>query len=137
MRVPMVALRVLVVWFAILCLAVLNAALREMVLVPWLGTVPAQILSGLLLSTGIFLTGWLLLPWLGLKGDRQRIIAGLAWLGLTLAFEFSLGRLQGLSWPEMLAAYQFRDGNLLSLILLVTAVTPWAAGRLRGATGGA
>lgn len=128
----MVVLKVLVLWCVIVVLAVLNGALRDLLLVPALGSTPAYLISGLLLCTLIFLVALVALPWLGRHTSRQRLVIGMGWLFLTLVFEFSLGLFQGKSWPEMLAAYRFHDGNLWPLVLLVTALAPWAMGRLRG-----
>ncbi|MEQ9547444.1 MAG: hypothetical protein RIK85_15685 [Marinobacter sp.] len=65
-------------------------------------------------------------------------LVGFGWLALTLAFEFSFGLAQGKSWPVMLEAYTFRDGNLWPIVLVVTACAPFIAARVRRkATGSA
>jgi hypothetical protein len=51
---------------------------------------------------------------------------------LTLAFELSFGLFQGKSWPVLLEAYTFKDGNVWPIVLLITAVAPCIVGRLRG-----
>jgi hypothetical protein len=53
--------------------------------------------------------------------------------GLTVLFEFGLGRAQGKSWTELLAAYSFQGGNLWPVVLVLTAAAPALAARLRGA----
>ncbi len=58
------AAKAVALWAGILVLAVLNGLLRERVLVPALGAVPGQVLSGLLLSALILGATWLCLPWL-------------------------------------------------------------------------
>jgi hypothetical protein len=127
-----VILKALAVWFGILVAAIANGAFREGVLIPQLGKTPGLILSGVLLSTLIVLVTWLALPWLGATAPPQLIRIGIAWLLLTLVFEFSFGRLRGKSWDDILAAYSFADGNLWPIVLLVTAAAPYIAGRLRG-----
>ncbi len=126
------AAKALAIWLAILGVAVVNGALREAVLIPHLGKTPGLVLSGLLLSVLILLVTFLALPWLGVHRVSQSVGVGLAWVVLTLTFEFSFGRLQGKSWPSMLEAYTFKDGNIWPLVLLVTAAAPYITSRLRG-----
>lgn len=127
-----VALKAFCLWLAILVLAVANGVLREAVLIPALGSAPGLILSGLLLSGLTLLVAYLGLPWLGAQG-RQFILIGLGWLVATLIFEFSVGLLRGKPIDEILAAYTFKGGNIWPLVLLVIALAPWLAGRIRGA----
>jgi hypothetical protein len=127
-----VAARALTVWMAILVLAVFNGIVRESVLVPALGSAPGLFLSGLLLSCFILVVAFLALPWLGARSTRQLLLVGIGWVSLTLVFEFSFGWLQGMNLDELLSAYTFEGGNIWPLVLLVTAVAPWLAARLRG-----
>ena len=55
------------------------------------------------------------------------------WLCLTLTFEFSFGRfVQHETWSTLFEAYTFKDGNLWPLVLVVTALAPLLAARVRG-----
>lgn len=127
-----VALKALMVWAAILVLAILNGALREAVLIPRLGTPTGLILSGLLLSALIVGVSYVALPWLGARQSAQLLSVGLGWLVLTIIFEFSFGLWQGKAWPVLLEAYTFKDGNVWPMVLLSTALAPYIAARLRG-----
>ncbi|HCU64455.1 MAG TPA: hypothetical protein DF774_01705 [Rheinheimera sp.] len=129
-----VAFRSLVVWVFILVLAILNGMFRAAVLLPWLGTPWGMLLSGALLSAIIFSAAYLTLPWLGTRQTPGLWGIGLGWLALTLIFEISIGRWQGMSWSVMLEAYTFKDGNIWPLVLLVVAVAPVMAAKLRGWT---
>lgn len=131
------ALKAVLAWIAILVLAVLNGFLREAVLVPWLGTTAALVSSGLVLSALIIVVACVALPWLDPRRPMQLVAIGLGWLALTLVFELSFGLWQGKSWPVLLGAYAFEGGNIWPLVLLVTALAPWIAARLRGRTPGA
>jgi hypothetical protein len=125
--------RAAVLWFAILALAMLNGTLREKWLVPALGSFPALILSGILLSGCIFVVALLAAPWYGPLASAQWLGVGALWLAMTLAFEFGFGRLvQHKPWAEILAAYTFKGGNLWPLVLAVVLISPWLAAKLRG-----
>lgn len=119
-------------WLAILALAVANGALRETVLIPRLGNTLGLVLSGLLLAALILVIAFLALPWLSVNRLSQVIGIGLAWLVLTLVFEFSFGRFQGKPWSTILEAYTFKDGNIWPVVLLVTGAAPYIAARFRG-----
>jgi hypothetical protein len=58
----------------------------------------------------------------------QGALIGTFWFCLTLAFEFGFGHLvQHKSWPDLLQAYTFKDGNIGPLVLLVTLLAPAVA----------
>jgi hypothetical protein len=121
-----------VIWAAILVLAMLNGTLREFVLVPLFGKTAGLVTSGLLLAGLVFAVAYGSIPLLGSHPPGTFVAIGVGWLLLTLAFEFSFGLLRGKPLAEILSAYAFRDGNLWSLVLVVTALAPWMAARLRG-----
>jgi hypothetical protein len=125
-------LKTLVLWVGILMLAVLNGALREAILIPQLGTATSFILSGVLLSALIFVIAYISLPWLGARRSTELVGIGFGWLALTIVFEFSFGLLQGKSWQALLEAYMFKGGNIWPVVLVVTALAPWLAAKVRG-----
>ena len=127
-----VAGKALVLWAVILVCAVANGALREAVLIPRLGGTPGLVISGLALSGVIVLVAYLGVPWLGARGVSELVLVGLGWLAATLIFEFSFGLLRGKSLAELLSAYTFEGGNIWPLVLVITAIAPWLAARLRG-----
>ena len=100
---------------------------------PLLGQQLAMPLSGIICSILFFLLTYFTIPWFGqLKPGHYRLI-GVAWLVMTVAFEFLFGRLVARkSWGELLQAYDPTTGNLWLLVLLTIAVSPWLAARLRG-----
>lgn len=126
-----VAGKAFVVWVGILGLAILNGGLRDLVLIPALGSMAGYILSGVLLSALILFVAWLALPWLGPRRPAALPGVGLLWLCLTLVFEFSFGLWQGKSLHVLLQAYTFRGGNIWPVVLVVTLLAPWIAGKLR------
>lgn len=128
----LLALRALAAWLVILACAFANGLLREAILVPRLGATAANFTSGMLLSVLILIVAYASLPLLAAKRRTQFVGIGLGWFALTLVFEFSFGWLQGRSWPAMLEAYTFRDGDIWPLVLLATLAAPSIAARSRG-----
>ena len=114
-----------IVWIGIAALAILNAALRELVFEPVFGSVAALALSGVTLSILIFVTAYFSSVWIGEVSVRFSWFIGFYWLILTLIFEFGLG-LFVLDQPlsELMKAYTFKGGNLWLLVLLVILITP-------------
>ncbi len=128
----MTILRLCVPWLVILVLAFANGALRELLLLPWLGYPWALLLSGLLLGACVVLVTWFSLAAMKLEKAAQAFAVGVVWLVLTLVFEFTFGRfVQGKPWSELLDAYTFARGNLWPLVLLVILLSPLAVHRLR------
>lgn len=126
------AVKAITVWLVILGLAFSNAALRELVLIPRLGKVQGLTLSGVILALLVFLVAYGSVPWLGAKRASEWIAIGLGWFALTLAFDLVLGLLQHKPVQSLFEAYLFKQGNLWSVVLLITAIAPYLAARLRG-----
>ena len=124
-------IRALVVWVALLVLAVLNGALREALLIPQLGALPGHQLSTLLLSILIFVAVWVSSPWLRPASTRSAWMVGAGWVCLTLAFEFLAGHyLFHNPWDKLLADYDLARGRIWPLVLLVTLLAPVVSFRL-------
>lgn len=116
--------RHIVGWLALPVFAVLNGLVRDTTYGRSMGYDLAHAVSVVPLLVAI-------LAWAGFLAWRWRLprvaIAlrvGLAWLILTLAFEFGLGSLQGLSMDAMLAEYDVTRGRLWPLIPLSTLLAP-------------
>ena len=126
-------LKALVLWLAILVLAILNGTLREKALLPAVGPFGAFIASGTILSGCIFAVAFFAALWYGQLSSAQWLLVGLFWLLLTLTFEFGFDRLaQHKPWAELLEAYTFKGGNIWPLVLVATLISPWLAAKLRG-----
>ena len=92
-------LRAIVVWLAVLALAVLNGGARAAWLIPRLGPGPGRVLSAVSLCLLVFLVTWLTIGWIRPAGSALWV--GVLWLGLTLAFEFGAGHyLFHKPWPH-------------------------------------
>ncbi len=124
---PLAPFHAAAAWLVILALAVANGGLREALLVPRLGRPLGTALSGVILIAAIFLVTWGLVRWRRPGSAARAWRVGAGWLAATLAFEFGLGRLvQDRTWPELLSAYTFENGNLWPLVLLAVLVAPAA-----------
>lgn len=127
-------LKSVVVWLAILLVAILNGALRDAALVSLLGPTVARFLSGIILCAVILAAAGLTARWFGTLSPGSRWYIGALWLVLTLAFELTVGYAQHQSWQKLLDAYTFQGGNLWPLVLVTTFIAPWAGARIRGVT---
>lgn len=125
-------IRILLLWAAIIPMAIANGIFRDTVLVRSLGQKKSRTVSGLSLSAGILAWTILTIPWIPLPGLMQYAGVGLLWLTLTVAFEFLFGRVvTKKSWQELLRAYRFENGDIWPLVLMAVTVSPVAAAALR------
>ena len=125
-------IRILLLWAAIIPMAIANGIFRDAVLVRSLGQKKSRTVSGLSLSAGILAWTILTIPWVPLPGLVQYARVGLLWLTLTVAFEFLFGRVVAKkSWQELLRAYRFENGDIWPLVLMAVTVSPVAAAALR------
>ena len=127
--------RALATWFALLLLAIANGAFRQGVLVPRLDAPLPHQISTVMLCIAILALAWFTIVWIGpaTTGDAFRV--GALWLVLTLVFEFGFGRMRGMSWSTLLEDYNVLAGRIWPLVLLVTFLAPFLAGRMRGMFG--
>ena len=117
-------IRSLLVWLCFIPVAILNGGLRQYVLVRWFGEVGANALSGVLLSLFILLITWLLLPRIVRYNQKESYRIGIVWMLLTIGFEFTFGLTGGISFRELLSAYNPMAGNLWLLVVVTTFGAP-------------
>ena len=124
------ALRAVIVWLVLLVVAIAVGAVRQRLLVPWVGEPVAHVL-GTLLVIAVFVAiiartvGWIE-PELALA---RLLLLGLAWTLATVLFEFSFGRwVAGYSWDRLLGDYNLVAGRLWTLVLAAILFTPPIAG---------
>jgi hypothetical protein len=125
--------RALVVWLLMMVIETIHGVLRNRFLVPVIGDVGSRqigvlIGSALILGVAIMTIGWIRPP-----SERALLGIGALWLTLTLAFEFGLGRALGRPWAAMLSDYDLSRGGLLSIGMVVLALSPWIAEHVRQA----
>ena len=117
-------LRYLIAWLGMAALAVANGVFRELFLAPRYASDTAYQLSTALLLAILALYFWLLFKTWPLTSRGQAWGLGVVWLLLTVAFEFALGLIGGLTWPELLAQYHLANGVLWMLVPAFVLVGP-------------
>lgn len=120
----MYVIRSLLVWLCFIPVAILNGGLRQYVLDRCLGEVGANALSGVLLSLFILLISGLLLPRIAKYNRKESYQIGIVWMLLTIGFEFTFGLTSGISFQELLSAYNPMTGNLWLLVVVTTFGAP-------------
>ena len=124
--------KILLLWAAIIPMAIANGIVRDTLLARLFGKKRARTVSGLSLIAAILAWTFLTIPWIQLPGPLHYAGVGLVWLTLTVAFEFLFGRfVVRKPWPELLRAYRFKDGDIWPLVLAVVALSPSVAAVLR------
>ena len=121
------------IWLLIVVAAIINGTIREKLLTPWLGAEISLPLSGITLSALVLVITYGTLAIFGKAKANVYIFIGLFWLALTLAFEYLFGHfVLGKSWHEISQVFNVQDGNLFSVVLIVTAIAPWLVAKLKG-----
>lgn len=123
-------LRALAVWLLIVATESAQGALRRVLAGPQVEFVVRQA-SVLIGVAVIFAITWFCLRWMRIRSSAGALAVGALWAGLTLAFEFGLGRALGLGWGRLLEDYDLTRGGLMPLGLLAMALTPWLVRRLQ------
>ncbi len=117
--------RALLIWLAMMVLAVLNGAFREAKLRPRLGEQKAHVASTIILCGLILALTWLTLSWIGPQTMTEASWVGTGWLGLTVSFEFLAGHyLFKNPWEKILADYNLAKGRVWPIVLLTTLLAP-------------
>ena len=113
------------IWFGIMLTAILNGALRDLLLVPRLGDLGARAISCLTLASAVLIFTWMSLPWIRPASMTDAWRIGLLWLAMTLVFEFGAGHyIFGTPWRALLADYNLLAGRLWVLVLITTLTAP-------------
>lgn len=118
------SVRHIVAWLLLPVLAVLNGVIRDMTYGQTIGHDLAHRVSVIPLLVLILVWGAFLARRWPLPDSAAAILVGCVWLLLTLAFEFGLGALRGVSLGTMLGEYDVTRGKVWPLIPLATLVTP-------------
>lgn len=123
--------RALAVWTLIALVETVHGVLRGLFLVPAVGEASAQRIGFAVGSALVLATALLCSRWLGARTRAAQVKTGALWLLLMLGFELVIGRLRGFGWARIAAEFDPRQGGTMLAGLLLMALAPWLATKLR------
>jgi hypothetical protein len=125
--------RAIVVWLVLIVAEILHGITRGVLIVPHLGEFRSSQIGVVTGSVIILAIAVGFVRWIGATQPAQLLKVGCLWLGLTLVFEITFGRLvMGLSWQQLAADYNVRQGGLLPFGMVVLMLSPLIARKFRG-----
>lgn len=126
-------LRALYVWLLIAAAESLHGLLRQLFLEISFGDRLTHQIGVAVGSWLVFIIALATIKWIGARQTAALLAIGAIWAALTFAFETVLSRLfVDRSLAEVIADYDPNRGGLMLVGLIVTAISPLAAARLRG-----
>lgn len=126
--------KVALIWLGIAVLAVANGFIREFIVAPKFGMQIALPLSGVTLSILVFIAAFYAFGFFGVRNRSTCLLIGAQWVLMTLAFEFLFGHyVAGKPWSVLVQNFNILKGDLFTLVLIVTFLSPYLVGRIRGA----
>ena len=113
--------------------AMANGVLREKLLVPNIGNTKALPMSGMTLSLLVFLITYFSIPALRKHTGTTFIFIGSQWVLMTILFEIVFGHcVAKKSWKELAQVLNVFKGDLFTLVLLSSLLSPYLTAGLRG-----
>jgi hypothetical protein len=112
-------------WLPMIVIAFANATLRELVFIKRYNEFRAHQLSTITLIILCSIYVWLVFPLLKIQNFTQAFLIGFVWVILTVAFEFSLGRLTNKPWEYLFRDYNLFAGRIWLLFLLCLLILPY------------
>ena len=110
------------IWVMIIPIAIINGGFREYVLIKLGGL--ALPLSGIILSSCIFIVAYLLVPKIKNCVKRDYILFGVMWFVLTNLFDLSAYIKEGEGFAGLLQSYNIFTGNTWLLVVLTALFAP-------------
>jgi hypothetical protein len=115
-----------VTWVVGIPLAIINATIRNYLVLPYTGELLAHQISSITMIIIFAAYFWALNRKWSMASQQQALTIGGIWLGLTIVFEFLFGHyIMGNTWTRLLADYNILAGRLWSLVLLWTFIGPY------------
>ncbi len=112
-------------WLPMIVIAFANATLRELVFIKYFNEFRAHQLSTITLIILCSIYIWFVSPMLSIQNSKQAFLIGFVWVILTVAFEFSLGRLTNKSWEYLFRDYNIFAGRIWLLFLFCLFILPY------------
>jgi hypothetical protein len=124
--------RAITVWLLVMVVEFVHGTLRWILLRPHVGDFRSGQIGVFTGSVLFLLVVYFCEPWMKLRSAADCLRVGALWLGMTLAFEWSFGHyVMGRSWESIAAEYNLLRGGLMPIGLVIFAMSPWIAWRLR------
>lgn len=111
-------------WLPMIVIAFANATLRELVFIKQFSEFRAHQLSTITLIIFCSIYVWFVFSLLSIQNSKQALFIGFVWMLLTVAFEFSLGRLTNKSWEYLFRDYNLFAGRICLLFLICLLLLP-------------
>jgi len=121
-----VVFRYIIAWIGLVVIAIINGTLREILYSQYMDGLSAHQLSTVIgiIAFGIYI--WILSKIWPIESSRQAISIGIAWLVMTILFEFVFGHyVMGNSWNKLFADYNIIHGRVWIVVLIWTAIAPY------------
>ncbi len=129
---PRVFLYPLGVWVLMAVVAVLNGAVREVVLIPRVGEYPGHVLSTVALVVVILVVTGMYFRTTSIEYTRvELLLVGVLWTLLTVGFEFVVGYAEGTPVAVTVAQYDVLAGQVWIAVPLTLLLAPLVFGRQR------
>ena len=125
-------LRGLAIWLLLILAESIHGTLREVLLKPRIGDIPARQISFFTALALIFAITYFCIRWIGAETSKQLIIIGMIWAVLTFGFEGLIGIFVfDISIERFLDDYNIFRGGLMFIGLIALIVMPLGATKLR------
>jgi hypothetical protein len=124
--------RALLAWLVIVAAETIHGVLRQLLLAPRVGDLPARQLGVAIGCLIIFVVAWVTIRWIGAATRARQFAVGAVWVVLMVGFEFALGSALGYSRERMLEDYDLTSGGYMGFGLLFLLCAPYLAARARG-----
>lgn len=125
------AIKIIAIWLIMVVAAIFNGLVRDQLMTPLIGSL-ALPLSGITLSLLLFLITYYSIELFGNISRTTCFMIGSTWVILTLIFEYLFGHfVMQKSWQDINQVFIITDGNLFTLVLVVTCFLPWIATAIR------
>jgi hypothetical protein len=126
--------RYLLAWTPMVFIAIANGALRVLTFGKMLPVLRAHQLPTAIGIVALGLYIWAVIRLWPPSSAQQALRIGCVWVLLTIAFEFTFGRVvMGNSWSRLLQDYNLLQGRVWLVVLAWLALAPYALHRLRHA----
>jgi hypothetical protein len=125
--------RAITVWLILMGAEFVHGALRTLFLAPLVGDFRARQIGVFTGSVIILVIACLSIRWMQGGTTAGLGAVGVVWVLLTVGFEVGLGHFGfGYSWERLLSDFNLPRGGLLPIGLVVLALSPVIAARVRG-----